>query len=193
MLAPAVEAPDDVRAWRYHGTWEAVRRAIGWHEQLERILVRNGWPDIQALWAAHGGPEWDPWGLAAVLEETPAAAIASRFETRLHHVLRPGAALWVWVATPEIGTWPRLADLSAPVALDRVLRTLVPPDPVPDRPHFWNAWAEWVNDVPPDPDSPLDSLYPAPLLRTWIRALDTTDVAEPPAVHGDQLTLWDWI
>ena len=192
LLAPAVAEPQLARAWRHHGTWEAVRAVTGWHRGLGDILARHHWPEVQALWHRQGGPTWDPWGLAVVLAQTKASTISAEFEIRLHHVLRPSAALWVWAVTPIVENWPSLAGLSPALALDRVLRTLIPPADIPGSPHFWHAWAEWVGDAQPDADTPVTSLYPANLFNSWSVALDMADVIEPPAVAGDQLTWWDW-
>jgi hypothetical protein len=191
LLSDAVAAPHAASAWRHHGTWEAVRAVTGWHRRLENALVAHGWPEVQALWLAHGGPTWDPWGLAVVLGGARASLISAEFASFLHHPLRPNAALWVWVATSRVEVWPDLAGLPPVLALDRVLRTLTAPATIPPAPDFWDAWLDWGNDVPPEPDAPAESLYPSELFDAWRSALDTADVSEPPAAAGSQLTWWD--
>ncbi|PSR20321.1 MAG: hypothetical protein C7B45_15435 [Sulfobacillus acidophilus] len=175
VLESALKSPETPRDWRHHGTWEAVRAVVGWHRQLETVLASRDWPLVQQVWLQHGGPQWDPWGLAVVLERTRDDIIFREFQTFLHHPIRPNAALWVWAATPTLKTWPDFARCTPIEALDRALRQLESPAVVPEMPHFWHAWREWVDDPPPDGSVAVESIYPHQVVQTWQYALENTE------------------
>lgn len=156
---------------------------VGWHRSLQAILASRDWPLVQQVWLQHGGPKWDPWGLAVILEKARDSLVLNEFKTFLHHPIRPNAALWVWVATPEIKTWPDLSPCAPAQALDHVLRRLEPPANIPEMPHFWQAWREWVAEPPPDADVAVDSGYPHRLFHTWQYALQQAE-SDPVALPG---------
>lgn len=191
ILQSAVENPDSPQSWRHSSTWEAVRTAVGWHKRLEGVLERIHWPEVQRSWHEHGGPTWDPWGFAVVAEHSQPSTMHLRFEALLHHPIRPNGALWAWALTPVIEEWPRLHGLAPVCALDRVIRSLTPPDVIPGAPNFWNAWKIWMSEPSPHPDDGVSSLYPASLFLAWQRTLDTTDVMPPlTTTSGQQLAWW---
>lgn len=192
VLSTAVASPNNAREWRHHVTWEAVRAVTRWHARLRTVLTAHYWHEIQAIWDAHGGPTWDPWGLAVILATVGKDRIEPEFENFLHHPLRPSAALWVWEVTPRVATWPDLSGVPAVLALDQVLRTLKADVPYPRGPHFWHAWTDWVNEEPPDPDLSVRSRYPGAVFEAWTQALEKADTSEPLAISGYQLTWWDW-
>jgi hypothetical protein len=189
VLEPALHSPESPQYWRHHSTWEAVRAVVGWHQQLQTVLVARGWPQLQQLWLQHGGPQWDPWGLAVVLEQVQDDVVLREFQTFLHHPLRPNAALWIWAATPALKIWPDFTQCAPVEALDRALRQLEAPAAMPEMPHFWQAWREWVDDPPPDASMAVDSGYPHRLLDTWQYILQKTE-SEPVVLPstGGQLS-----
>ncbi len=195
-LRPAIEYPDTPKAWGTNSTWNAVRAVVQWHAVQDRTLRLWGWPTVQAAWTAQGGPTWDPWALALVAGAIDSTTAVAEFDTPhvLHHPLEPGLALWAWAALPHVTHWPDLTGLAPLLALDAVLRSLVSPSPRPAHPHFWSAWAAWVQDPPPHPADAAPAWYPAALFTTWTQALAAAEApitgtpAAMPAAR--QLSWW---
>lgn len=176
-LEPAVDFPNHCERWRHNATWDIVREAVRQHQALTRHLQNWEWPSCQSWWLRHGGPQWDPYGLAFATMGRNSDQWASIFANILHHPIQPGLAIWAygaWRSNPRIEDID-LSEMSPTLAVDCVLRSLSPEAMGADS--TWKmAWQDWVAAEPPDPSEPEPiGRYPTGLVTAWQETLAARD------------------